>query len=103
MAAYATAALIRQVDEEFARTDANGANIYADATLTGWAENFGDKEIDARLESAGITTPLSEVPAEIKAISAKLAAAFGLLSFNVEKAAQLREIALAELEAIATG
>jgi hypothetical protein len=104
--AYTTHTLIRSLEEAFSDT-----TDFPNATLEGWATNFGDPEIDGRLEAAGFTTPVAAPqPALIKAISTMLAAAHGLDSFvgqftgrEVERAAKLRERARKYLDEIADG
>ena len=104
--AYATAALVRSLEQAFA-----DSTDFPDATLVAWSTNFADPEIDARLESAGFTTPVpATVPALIVSVAVRLSCAHGLNSYvgartfgNVERATELRKVALEILEKIAEG
>ena len=102
---YATAALIRSIEEAF-----NDSTEFPDATLTGWADNFGDEIIDARLNAAGFSMPPDTTTNLLKVISSMLAAAHGLDSFMgqrtfdaVPRAKALREQAMDLLDKIANG
>lgn len=106
MAAYATAAAIRSVEQTFADTDE-----FEDATLTGWSTLVADPEIDARLKSAGFTTPVAAPhPSLIVLIAAMLSAAHGLDSYigqrtsePIPRATKLREDAREMLDRIDSG
>lgn len=109
MAAYATAALIRSMHNAFKST-APDDEQFGDTQLTDWAEDHCDPKINARLAAAGFTTPItSDIPDQIRNISAKMAAAHGLkyhtgATFSeVDLAAKMWEEALVDLEAIAEG
>lgn len=104
--AYGTAALVRSVENAFSET-----SEYSDAVVLAWCTEFANPEIDARLASAGFTTPVpATVPVLITTISAMLGAAHGLDSFvgqftgsEVERAKSLRERARELLNQIASG
>ena len=105
MAAYCDHNDIRSVSQVFSST-----TEYPQATLEAWAEDYGDKVIDARLKSAGFTTPFSSADEVIILCSALLAAAHGLRGYvgqftgrEVEMAVSLEERAMALLDDVASG
>jgi hypothetical protein len=105
--AYSSADQIKSVEQAFATDTAT----FTAQILESWATVVADPEIDARLLSAGYTTPIVGTPAAIICtISAMLAAAHGLDSYigqftssEVERAKSLRERARGLLDEIADG
>lgn len=105
MAAYCEDADIRSVAQVF-----SNATEFPEATLEAWAEDYGDKIIDARLLSAGFTTPFTSADEVIILCSALLAAAHGLRSYigqftgrEVEMAVSMETRAMALLDDVASG
>lgn len=77
MAAYCTAAQVRGIHEMFA-----SSTDFPDATLTGWAETYGDPIIDDYLRSNGFSVPFTSAPASVAIASAHFAAAFGMRKYG---------------------
>ena len=105
MAAYCADTDIRSVAQVFSST-----TEFLEATIEAWAEDYGDKIIDARMKSAGFTTPFASPDEVIIYCSALLAAAHGLRGYigqftgrEPEMARSLEERAMGLLDDIASG
>ena len=105
MAAYCADSDIRSVAQVF-----SDETEFPEATIEAWAEDYGDKVIDARLLSAGFTVPFSSPDEVIVLCSALLAAAHGLRSYigqftgrEVEMAVSLETRAMQLLDDVAKG
>ena len=105
MAAYCADSDIRSVAQVFSST-----TEFLEVTIEAWAENYGDKIIDARMKSAGFTVPFASADEVIVYCSALLAAAHGLRGYigqftgrEPEMAVSLEERAMGLLDDIASG